>query len=136
LAEIGSDPALRREYEKERAISDVTEMIYFLMEEQNISKAQLATKMRTTGANITQLLNGTRNMTIATVTSILFCLGSSFELGWRSLKPLSVANLEAVSWAGADSAVWRQELHVPMWSVVMPVKMSSSDAEPSDSIAA
>ncbi len=129
LTEIDNDPAMRRAYEKERAIVDVTEMIYHLMEEKKITKTQLAEKMGVAAANITQLLSGKRNMTIATVSNVLNHLGFAFELGWRHLKRLAVTDLEPVSWAGADSEVWTQGTPDLMWS---SVKKSSSAARQSE----
>lgn len=65
-----------REYQKLFAqrtlIHDVTEDILIAMSELNINKAQLANRLGKSKAFITQTLNGTRNMTLATLTDICF----------------------------------------------------------------
>ena len=61
--------------QRERLIYNVSEDLLVLMEDRNISKAQLAEMMGKSKASITQLLNGTRNMTLAKLSDLCFYLG-------------------------------------------------------------
>ena len=77
---ITETPEDKRLFEQERAILEVTELICQLMEEQGISKTKLARKMGTSKANITQMLDGRRNMTIRTISDLLFHLNHIFKM--------------------------------------------------------
>lgn len=77
----------RRLFEQERVIVDVTEMICKLMERANISRKDLAEMLGTSQANVTQMLNGTRNMTLRTVADVLFNMNCGLEVGYKWLVP-------------------------------------------------
>ena len=68
----------KRLFAQEGLILNVTEMICQLMEQTSITKKQLAQKMGTNQSHITQLLNGTREISLRTLSDILFYL--QFEL--------------------------------------------------------
>ncbi len=70
----------RRLLEQEKAILEVTELICKLMEEERVSKADLAARMGTSKANMTQMLDGRRNMTIRTISDLLFHLDRTFKV--------------------------------------------------------
>ena len=75
----------RRLFEQERVILDVTEMICELMEQENMSKSDLAQKVGTSKSHITQLLNGTRNMTLRTISDVLYHLGYAFDVDFKEI---------------------------------------------------
>ncbi len=60
---------------QESLILEVTEDIWRILEEKNMNKAELAQAMQKSKAHITQLLNGSRNMTLRTLSDICFALG-------------------------------------------------------------
>jgi transcriptional regulator with XRE-family HTH domain len=64
----------RRAYAQEDLIANVTEDLCRLMEEQKISRAELARRADTTPSHITQLLDGTRNMTLRTTATLAHAL--------------------------------------------------------------
>jgi len=70
IEEFGS----KRVYENEKLIFDVTEMIEILMEDKKINKSKLAQLLSVSISNVSQMLNGTKNMTLRTVSDILFHL--------------------------------------------------------------
>ena len=72
--------------QQERAILEVTELICKLMEEQGITKAQLARDLKTSKAHITQLLDGSRNMTLRTVSDLLYYLKHSLVVESRPME--------------------------------------------------
>ncbi len=60
---------------QEDLILATTEAIWKVLEERKWSKADLARAMHTSRANITQLLDGSRNMTLRSLSDIAFVLG-------------------------------------------------------------
>ena len=72
-----------RLFEQETLILDVTEAIWAEMDHQGISKADLAARLGKSRAFVTQVLNGSRNMTLRTLSDIAFALGvrADFTLG-------------------------------------------------------
>lgn len=66
-------------FQQERAIMEVTELICGLMAEQGVSRADLAGRLGKSRAFVTQLLDGTANMTLRTLSDLLTALGSSLR---------------------------------------------------------
>lgn len=60
---------------EEEFILGVTENIWEEMQRQGVSKAQLAERLGKSRAYVTQLLNGSRNMTLRSLADICFALG-------------------------------------------------------------
>ena len=73
----------RRLLERESLAFEATELISKLMEEQNISKAELAKRIDKSRAYVTQLLSGSRNITMHTFSDLAFALGH--RAGLRSM---------------------------------------------------
>lgn len=59
---------------QEVLITQVTEAIWEAMEEADVSKAELAQRLGTTRGFISQVLSGSRNMTLRTLADICFAL--------------------------------------------------------------
>lgn len=85
---ITRTPEGMRLFLQERAIMEVTELISHLMEEQGMTKTDLARQLDTSKANITQMLDGQRNMTIRTISDVLFCLGSALQVSGTTIPQL------------------------------------------------
>jgi transcriptional regulator with XRE-family HTH domain len=60
----------RLELSRQELIVSVTEQIWAALQAANMSKADLARALETSKANVTQLLNGQRNMKLATLADI------------------------------------------------------------------
>ena len=73
-----SDPQHMREYQQERAIYQVTELLESVMEEQGISRAQLARMLGKSKPWVTQLLDGEQNKTIRTLADVFAVLGREY----------------------------------------------------------
>lgn len=73
-------PGGRKLFEQERAILEVTQLICRTMQEQNVTKAELAKRLGKSKAYVTQLLDGRANMTVRTISDVLFALGRSFRM--------------------------------------------------------
>jgi len=69
------DPKRRRIYEREALAFEASELISRLMEEQQLSKTDLARLVGTSKSHVTQLLSGSRNMTVHTLADLAFALG-------------------------------------------------------------
>ena len=71
LEEYREDP----EFVLEQLILDVTEQICGAMEEQEISRSELAQRLGVSRAYVTKLLNGHPNMTLRTLVAVAAALG-------------------------------------------------------------
>ena len=63
-------PEARGRYEEERLILWTTEAIWRAMDDQGLTRAELAERLGTSRANVTQLLSGTRNMTLRSLAAL------------------------------------------------------------------
>lgn len=72
---INETPERRRAYEQECLIVETSEAIWKAMEESGVSKVALAERLGTSKGNVTQLLSGSRNMTVRTLADIAMALG-------------------------------------------------------------
>ena len=75
----------QRIWNQEQAVFDVTELICGIMNEQKVTRAELATKLGKSRPYITQLLDGATNMTIRTVADVLGTLGYRLNVTAESL---------------------------------------------------
>jgi antitoxin component HigA of HigAB toxin-antitoxin module len=72
-------------YEQESLAFEATELISHLMETAKVSKAELARRIGKSKALVTQMLSGSRNMTMHTFAQLAFALGYRVELNCRPL---------------------------------------------------
>ena len=100
---------------QEDAILDTTELICGLMKERGISRSELAARMGTTKGNVTQILDGSRNMTIRTVSDVMTHLGDEFRASCKSREAAKTQRV-AVFCASVDI-----RLQVQMPNVAMAV---------------
>ena len=79
------DAELKKAIAQENLILEVTESVFEQLELQGKTKTDLAKAMGRSNAYITQLLNGSRNMTLRTLSDISFALDVEprFEIGYR-----------------------------------------------------
>ena len=75
----------QRIWNQEQAVFDVKELICGIMSEQEVTRAELATKLGKSRPYITQLLDGATNMTIRTVADVLGALGHRLHVTAESL---------------------------------------------------
>ena len=84
----------RRLLQQEDAILEVTELICEIMEEDNVSRSQLAHRLGKTKGYITQLLDGSANMTIRTIADVFGALGRTIHFGYdRSQRQVGVPQI-------------------------------------------
>lgn len=71
---MSTDPVL----EQEHLLLDVTELIVELMNERGVSRSELADRLGKTKGHVTQLLSGSRNLTLRTLSDIFVALDFRF----------------------------------------------------------
>ena len=74
------DEEFQHAYAVEGLITDVGELIAELMVSQQVNKAELAQRLGKSRAYVTQLLSGSRNMTIRTLAEVAYKLGAKVKL--------------------------------------------------------
>lgn len=83
-----NDPEFRRLLAQEELILEVTEVLCGVLEQEHISKKELAERLGKTKGFVSQLLNGGRNLTLRTVADILYVLGYKVTLRpYKEAKP-------------------------------------------------
>jgi len=70
--DLKDDHELARLTRQEELILDVTELVLEKIEQKGLNKSKLAEMLGTNKSHITQLLRGSRNMTLRTVSDIFF----------------------------------------------------------------
>jgi hypothetical protein len=78
--DIISTPEGMRIWQQERVIFDVSERICQLMDETGINRTELAKTLGKSTGHLSQLLDGTANMTIRTMTDLFFGLGRAVKI--------------------------------------------------------
>jgi len=63
-----------RLYQQERAIQELTDLTCEIMQEQDVSRSELARRLGKTKGYITQLLDGRTNMTVRTISDVFVAL--------------------------------------------------------------
>ncbi len=74
---------LRKEIAVQSLVLEATELVSRLMEEQGLTKAELARRMGKSRAWLTQLLNGSANMTLRTLAEVLVEMDAEARLQAR-----------------------------------------------------
>jgi antitoxin component HigA of HigAB toxin-antitoxin module len=82
-----SDPENMRLYQQERVILETSDLISDLLDRTGITKADLAERLGRSKSYVTQLLNGRANMTLRTISDVMWALDSSLVI---SAAPLSI----------------------------------------------
>lgn len=73
----------QREYNQERLIVDVAEMIMKTLNDDGVNQVELANKLGKTKGYVSQLLNGSRNMTLRTLADIATELDKKIEFSFK-----------------------------------------------------
>lgn len=85
---LQADPEHHKLFEQERLIVDVAEEIYAAMERgEGVSRAGLAQRLGKSRAFVTQILSGSRNLTLRSIADIAGALGQRVELRLRPQAP-------------------------------------------------
>ena len=106
---LGESPENRLAFMEEGLILDATETVFKAMEERGMSKAALAEQLGSSKAHVTQLLNGSRNMTLRTFARIAFSLDMAPSVELKDLNCLvkSVGLIEQDRQPSSDAWDWK-----------------------------
>lgn len=97
-------PEYERMLAEEALILDVTEKVWELLESREMNKADLAKALGKSKAYVSQVLSGSRNMTLRTLADVADALGSSVKVvlrdkqaqsQWVEIGKLQVLTMEA-----------------------------------------
>ena len=94
----------RRLFEQERLILEITEAICALMNEQGVTRAQLAGRLDCTASNVSQMLDGENNFTVRTVADCLLALSARLTV---AAVPLGVPERSRVVEEQSSSYRWQ-----------------------------
>jgi len=110
IEQLVEDAEGMRLFQQERVILDVTERICEIMEQRGITRKRLAEELGTSRSFVTQLLDGSRNMTLRTLSDVFLALGYAVHIQTGSVAvsvkaPVEVAAVSAkASWPAAKKA--------------------------------
>ena len=76
---LTSTPDGQKVWQQERCIFETTERLCELMELQGVSRTELAKRLGTSKGYVTQLLDGSANMTLRTLSDVYLALGYEFH---------------------------------------------------------
>ena len=85
------DPKRRQVFEEERLILSAAEGIWEAMDHCRVTRAEVADRLGTTRTNITQLLSGSRNMTLKSLAALSYACGVRVSLSFQPVPELSGA---------------------------------------------
>lgn len=96
-------PEFRKLYAIEGLVTEAGELIARLMEEQKVSRAELARRLGRSRAYVTQMLRGTTNLTLRTLAEVAYALGAEVKL-----KAVPLEHEQRVAaWAEVSQPVWK-----------------------------
>jgi transcriptional regulator with XRE-family HTH domain len=101
-----SDRDYDRILAQEELVLDATERVCGAMKDANVSRADLADRLGTTRGYVSQLLDGSRNMTLRTLSDLAFSLGMRFSVQLTPRTQAAPAYGVSQAWA-LVSGTWR-----------------------------
>jgi len=84
IERFAESPSRHRLLEQESLILEATEVLSELMARENISKAEMARRLGRSKSYVTQVLDGSANLTLRTLADLGWALGYSFRLQARN----------------------------------------------------
>lgn len=130
---VAASPERERVYAQEKLIVDTAEEIWEAMEKREVSKVQLATSLGKSKAFVSQVLTGSRNMTLRTLADIASALGKKVCVrlldaheseAWQSVDAVFVSRRVADFAEVAAVEVSND----PHWSSVIPLRKGGCKA--------
>jgi transcriptional regulator with XRE-family HTH domain len=112
IEKLVEDEEGMRLFQQERLILSATERICEVMEEKGFNRKKLAEALGTTKSFVTQLLDGTRNMTLRTLSDVFLVLGYAIDIHTKELDesihcPTElVLHLDVPSWSDNEPGRW------------------------------
>jgi len=91
------DPDYLRIYQQEKLILEAMELISEAMEERNVNRSALARLMHRTRGYVTQLMSGSRNLTLRTLADAMTALDCEVSLGKEPIE----SRVDPIVWTEA-----------------------------------
>jgi len=128
--EVKADLELARLVSQEELIGNVTELILEKLENKGMTRSDLAKILETSKSHVTQLLQGSRNMTLRTVSDIFFNLG--YRIMLNAVSDSSGHGVYSPTWRlcvdDTRSSSWKaQQDFCPFWQPPVPGTCLSGD---------
>lgn len=93
------EPENRAVYEEEGLVHDASDLLFNLMEREELSQAEVANLLDCSEANVSQLLGGGRNLTLRTLARFAWVLGYRIRFRARRVRSqLKSEQLESSRW--------------------------------------
>ena len=89
LDQIAASTERMKEFQRERLATEITELISGIMDDQGVSRAELASRLGKSRAYVTKMLRHGSNLTVHTIADVFAALGRTPRLVDR---PLSVSS--------------------------------------------
>jgi transcriptional regulator with XRE-family HTH domain len=105
---LENDADEMRLFQQEWLILEVTELIASLMEEKGIRKKDMAEELGRSKGYVTQLLDGRANMTLRTVSDVMWALGCSLEVDAKAIGFNSKRGARESYDVGRASTSWKR----------------------------
>jgi len=80
IADLVATEEGRRGMEVERLLLEATENLSLLMQQQGVTGRELARRLKVSPSRVSQMLDGTRNLTLATLAEAFHALGRSMHI--------------------------------------------------------
>lgn len=128
LSDLIADAIRSPEYFAEAAVLDFTEHVCQIMRDQGVCRADLARRLGKSRAWVTRLLNGSHNLTIATMSEVLVSLGHRPVVQAAPIHTGSEARHGGSPGAVAANASDPTYEEDPSWKPVLEIVQGGSDA--------
>ena len=122
-----SDPESMRLYQQERIILETSDLISDLLDRTGVTKAELAERLDRSKSYVTQLLNGRANMTLRTISDVMWALDSNLVISAAPLSIHSRASADMQDLAFSQITSWMTKVTLASSSVAsvsIPVDIS------------
>lgn len=132
--------------EAERLILAASELILEMMEQNEVTRSDLAERINKSKGHVSQLLNGGRNMTLRTLAELAHALGGRVELSsptsqtsavgrWKPPVVSSVSTLRSAAGVSAIGRPWKDHAHQKRSLYSVERSESGFDSEPEAALA-
>ena len=112
---LPNDSEQMKYYLQEKLILEVTELIVERMDKMSVTRSQLAQKLERSKGYITQLLDGRANMTLRTLSDIMWALNCNLSVG---IEPLGRDS------HGVADRLFESQMETELWSVSFPTPIN------------
>ncbi|NOX67159.1 MAG: helix-turn-helix transcriptional regulator [Chlorobi bacterium] len=120
-----------RAFAREKLVYNVTEDLLVFLEDRDISKKELARRLGKSKSYVTQILSGSRNMTLGSFSDICFALDFEAQIKIPLSREVKIQEIELMElkWTSFGSVVKRKSDNMKTYSNIIDINTSRSWAE-------